>query len=1384
MASFIPKAMALIARSKIPFSCTKVTPGDGNCFFHAIVDQLERSDIINTLPENILDCCKDHFKLRQSIVSFIRTNENLRASPNFQNLKIVALTESGQSSFEEYLYNMEKAGIWADSLIIYCTSKYLEKNISLAVDSRPPHDPWEIFMGGQEGTGTPPSLTIAYLSNVHFQSIRPLDLGRCRRCTKPFEEEMCISLCFSFYTIDFAKKQSNSHSSKNLTDCACCKRTFKCINRHLSKAEPCMQYYGFRSKEDFTAHTRRLKKIRYQTAKKDEILLRHTNYNEKNAKVITEKQKLYNKNNVESIQEKKIHYRAKNIDSIREKHTKYNKQNSVLIRQKQAHYNKENADILRQKQAIYNKENAAIVKQKQTIYNKENADTIKQKQTIYNKENVDTIKQKQTQYNKENADAIKQKQTTYNKENADAIKQKQAKYNRENADMILKKQKKYNTENKEKICSYQKQYNLENKTKISLHQAIYNRENLETIRNKQHLYDKANRTQKRLSQHKYDNCHKKEKKQKQSLYNSQNKEIISMKQAFRRLETFDSIGEKERFLKFKKSIQESLSYICSCCKRIFFKDQVVKKGKMHELKNNLDELFSGLFNKTIQEKEGKNEYFLCHTCNNYLFKKKHMPPLCYNNGLQLDNIPECLKINEIESTLIAKNIIFLKLFQLPVSRWSAIKDTVVNVPVTDNDLQKSLSAITSLPRSPNEAGLIAVQLKRKLSYKNVVLESFVDPTKLIASLAYLKKNGHPGYKNVKIEESYNFFLQSNTKQHNSDSESSSEDDFSKDPTRKDHQEEGTTLMLDDQPEMRLIVNKSSKTLHKKQTLNSSVSCPIAPGEGKIPINLLRDDDWDINAFPQLHPSGKFGLHQPRSKPLSAQQYFNQRLLNSDKRFSSYPPYVFSALYYIERQQLEQKINVSFKKGTFTQGNFLAIEDGFSIFDKIPGTPRYWQQKKYELLAKMEQLGPFQMFFTLSMADKRWEENFTAILAQRGCKISFHPAKNSKFTYESDRVFIDDIPIEEYLANENRNDLLRKNILTLTRNFDHRVKAFIRHIVRGPNNPLRVAYYTYRVEFQVRGAAHVHGVLWLDLDRLEDTFPRLSIVLTKLSHSTLLGDSDQELITQFVDKFVTVSSDSSVSKIVQDVQKHNHTKTCRKRGAKSCRFGFPRFPSKKTIISRPLRKEDFADENQYTETMKNHVALLDKVKFELDRAIEEEENIEELSIGDILGRANVSEAEYYKALSISPKGIRIILKRQVKDAFINNYNEEWLRAWNGNMDLQICLDRFAIVTYITDYYSKDESGTTKVLKEAANQNFSNIRDKMKCLAQVFLTHRQVGLCEAFYRIMPSLHLSESNVKCIFVQTGFPWNRSRFLEKISKKCTGDSPEDSAEDEMDTT
>ena len=40
-----------------------------------------------------------------------------------------------------------------------------------------------------------------------------------------------------------------------------------------------------------------------------------------------------------------------------------------------------------------------------------------------------------------------------------------------------------------------------------------------------------------------------------------------------------------------------------------------------------------------------------------------------------------------------------------------------------------------------------------------------------------------------------------------------------------------------------------------------------------------------------------------------------------------------------------------------------------------------------------------------------------------------------------------------------------------------------------------------------------------------------------------------------------------------------------------------------------------------------------------------------------------------------------------------------------MDIQVVLDYFAVITYVTDYYAKDDSGTMEIIKATLAQTDS-------------------------------------------------------------------------------
>jgi hypothetical protein len=355
-------------------------------------------------------------------------------------------------------------------------------------------------------------------------------------------------------------------------------------------------------------------------------------------------------------------------------------------------------------------------------------------------------------------------------------------------------------------------------------------------------------------------------------------------------------------------------------------------------------------------------------------------------------------------------------------------------------------------------------------------------------------------------------------------------------------------------------------------------------------------------------------------------------------------------------------------------------------------------------------------------------------------------------------------MDEYLKQHNLHNLIRENILTLTRNFDKRVHAFLKHIVCGTNADMGVSFYNYRVEFQLRGAPHVHGVLWLDLEALDSNFPGIKKAFSSLKFGSVLDKPENDVLIQFIDSFITCSLQSEVADIVKDVQVHNHTKSCQKKG-KVCRFNYPKFPSEYTIITRSIRKENFVDEKDFLARKDEINKTLRSVKqflVALDKS-----NLDNVTLDDILQETDISKQKYYDCLRQSGKGTSIVLKRQVNEIYVNNYNIEWLRAWNGNLDIQVCLDYFAVLTYITDYYSKNDQGIVDVLKNVSGKHKdSNLKEKMEALCHAFLTHRQIGESEAFYRILPSLHLTESNVKCCFLANGFKENRTRYLRKLDE------------------
>ena len=591
----------------------------------------------------------------------------------------------------------------------------------------------------------------------------------------------------------------------------------------------------------------------------------------------------------------------------------------------------------------------------------------------------------------------------------------------------------------------------------------------------------------RINEKEKDNVRQANYRKKQLLINpNEYRQTVAQNKANSRNSTVKT--EEGRRKAFLHAVKFGPIFGCVSCHRLCFDNSVIrlKESFPSDIAKVHPEIFEMAIEsyKNVEPVDGS--YYLCLTCKKYIFKGK-VPPMSHKNNLEVFDTSDFseLLLSELEQNLIARNILFMKIHQLPKSRMSCVKDRLVNVPIHESDV---INTVRSLPRTMEDAGIVPVKLKRKKKYKNVHLTEYVSVPKIKQALRTLKSLGHKYYQFVTEADidSYEERCDSiDVGQDDPESETAAngkeavdDKDDANDKDQKD-QELEEYLSKDPVAKFQFDYNNNSCFVNNVPELavgdvdSQNESTSVAPGEGKIPMDILQDKEWDMKAFPSLDPTGENSLNLKRDVKLSAQQFFEQRLFNINRRFANSPSFIFAGVQYVENKQLTGNINIAFNRGRSTKtedgGTAFTLDDPYSVLDNIKNTPRYLKKKKNEFIAKLENHGPFQFFFTLSCADMRYDENFTSLLQDH--KI--------EYVYEGDKehCLIDGMYLDEFLRqNQNKHEFIRKNILTATRNFDHRVKNFMKIIVMNKFNEMHIEYYNYRVEFQMRGAGHIHGAL--------------------------------------------------------------------------------------------------------------------------------------------------------------------------------------------------------------------------------------------------------------------------------------------------------------------
>ena len=752
------------------------------------------------------------------------------------------------------------------------------------------------------------------------------------------------------------------------------------------------------------------------------------------------------------------------------------------------------------------------------------------------------------------------------------------------------------------------------------------------------------------------------------------------------------LPESKIYSDYQKSIEEGPCEVCSSCEGLWFKRSM---KKVNIEKDIVMTILEGMFSQC----EVVNHF--CTTCAGDI-NKGRIPRLFIGNGLRLPHIPKELEqLSELEERLISPRLPFMQIRPLGVDLQSGLKGAVVNVPINID------TTVSIIPRDIENHRTIAVSLMRKMEYKNPYLYEVVRTARVIDAAKYLCNT--PLYKEHQIALS-NIWENGGHWENNEiqiSKESGSGEDESIDENHFNNPGGLQTMLC----------------------CEDDFNIRFAPGEGQTPLSILFDMDAEELSFPSIY----CGQKRDVSSFLSYNDIAKSEARNKDRRCCNVSKMFYT---YKKMELLRLRSNVSLFCRQGKQGskplrvadildensveNLVLNDNAFKLLKNVRASPPFWQEKKKEVMAMVRQLGMPSLFMTLSAAETQWPELIKIL-----------------YKVLNDR----DISLEEASALSwmEKAELIRKDPITCSRYFDHRMRTLIFQVLSKDNGPFKhnkIIDYYYRIEFQHRGSPHVHCIFWL-----ADT-PRY-----------VRGNAEsKEQCARFIDSHITTDQDLS---IFAKYQKHKHTHTCYTHKSKICRFNIPHPPLDHTMILEPL--PDHIDPTP-------HETNFRKIKEELSC---QDFSTRYSSVSEFLESLAMTEASYISAIRSSLKAPKVFLKRATKDVNINYFNNEILNLHRANMDIQFILDPYACVSYIVNYVGKAQKGMSKLLQNIIQQSKEgkiSIREQLKSVANTFVNCAEVSAQEVAYHIL-GMPMSVASRGSTYINTCPPNERVRLVK--SKK-----------------
>ena len=483
------------------------------------------------------------------------------------------------------------------------------------------------------------------------------------------------------------------------------------------------------------------------------------------------------------------------------------------------------------------------------------------------------------------------------------------------------------------------------------------------------------------------------------------------------------------------------------------------------------------------------------------------------------------------------------------------------------------------------------------------------------------------------------------------------------------------------------------------------------------------------------------------------------------------------------------------------------------------------------MATIRQKGAPSLFITLSSAEYQWEGLLKAV---------YETVNRTPCTDE----------ILEGMTTAEKNRLITDNVVQTTCHFQKRIEKVIRRFMKpgffeeseststagdrendgeeaeevddqdedredGQEENDDAPSYFYRIEFQARGAPHVHLLAWCK-DSSSKSYPNLL--------NTRKEDIPQKLveIAEYHDKIIKANLDDEVDEALrlnlERFQMHNCTFTCAKKGktitiqkeegwgsdtpvpadatalvgVPICRFGFAKNPMDETVallgfsededeeivkqakkdylqIRKYLLRQCYTPKGSKREEQPSYIALQN---LNFKTFLEKVGMFQGINEGSEEERLNKARSRYHTALRAGIKGqLTVFPKRDLRSLFVNNFNPKLMQLQPANHDIQYCADPYSVAQYVTGYLTKNESGMSALLKKV-DEEFKSLPEieKIKKFASVLDKHREVSIQECVYRLL-GLPMAKFSVKVKFLNTSAPKHRDGLLRRNVEELSND-------------